>query len=284
MKKLYTLILLASWVGAVAQSNPGYTNFFFNRMWHNPAAAGSYNRINAALFGRYEAVGINGAPFNVLFTGDIPLKESKSSLGLSVRGESANAFSSATVKLAYAYKLKLPVGQLSFGLDLGYFNNVVSAEGINFGRNYVDAAVGMYYSTKKAYIGISATELLNGRAEINNAFNTSPDSRRLWAMGGINFNINETIELRPAFLLTTPYEKELNPRNPWISVNLSGMVKERWWVGVGYRNNDVVSLNLGANIGKHIRIGVSYDIITNQNATVGNGAPEGVLNYFGPER
>lgn len=284
MKKLYTLVLLASWVGAMAQSSPGYTNFFLNRMWHNPAAAGSYNRVNAALFARYEAIGINGAPFNVLFTGDIPLKESKSSLGLSVRGEAANAFSSATVKLAYAYRLKLPVGQLAFGVDLGYFNNVVNADGINFGRNYADVAFGMYYNTKKFYLGFSATELFNGRAEINNAFNTSPDSRRLWAMGGVNFNINETIELRPAFLATLPYEKLQNPRNPWLSINLSGMVKERWWVGLGYRSNDVISLNLGANVWKYIRIGLAYDIITRQNAGLGNGAAEGVINYLGAER
>eukprot|EP01034_Spumella_vulgaris_P017828 gene17828-22735_t len=121
----------------------------------------------------------------------------------------------------------------------------------NFAPNEIrpDVAVGLELNHKKYLIGISVGQLIG-----------SPGSKYPYFARGINvygnysFNIKDKAKLVPGILLRSPFF------TTQFEVNLMAyFLKDRVWVGPSYRFQDAVSLIIGADVYKVLRIGYSYD-------------------------
>lgn len=300
MKKLMLFALLVWATTTFAQRTNSYINFTNNQIWYNPAATGHNNTLQANLLLRGQNISISESTFNSLVTVDAPFKKKpQHALGVSFEYFSGIDYKSIHTSLSYAYKINLPVGKLALGADVSYrrFLNRypeydISGTFVSINDrilNTIDASLGAYYYTKRGYVGVSLTELFNGNLytspEANlNFYNLTP--RRLWLMGGYNFRVSDDVEVFPAFVAQWPYTKNdtsNTARMGWISCNVNTIIKNRVWIGVGYRQRNGMALNLsvGVRFSKYIKVGFSYEIISTKNfnsVDFANGY-EGMVNY-----
>src|SRR3954464_3124639 len=107
MKRLFTAIVLISLTTlAFAQQDPQFSQNMFNRLYTNPAVAGSNDAICANLLYRTQWVGFEGAPKTGVFGVEAPI--GKFGAGLSVATDKLGFENTLQFKLALAYHL--PVG------------------------------------------------------------------------------------------------------------------------------------------------------------------------------
>jgi type IX secretion system PorP/SprF family membrane protein len=62
-------------------------------------------------------------------------------------------------------------------------------------------------------------------------------------------------------------------------LNLTALVRDRYWGGLSYRFQDAVVVLGGVELANGVRIGYSYDITTSPLAKVSGGSHEVVVGY-----
>jgi len=174
MKKLIlSIVLLFAGICSFAQQDPQFTQNMFNGLFFNPGSAGHNGGICGTLLTRQQWVGFEGNPQTHLFSGDARFGDH--GVGLTVFQDNLGVENTFTAKVAYAYHLAIPSlpGKLGIGVELGFLsrsfnNNFIARQditldptipNINTSANAFDAGAGLYYYTKKLYIGISALHL-----------------------------------------------------------------------------------------------------------------------------
>src|SRR5688572_1613387 len=90
MKKTILIFLfLIGFGGLYAQQDPQYTGYYYNQLAFNPATAGTRGCISTSLQGRFQWVGLSGAPISWSFGLDVPFKFGKTEqncIGFGVAG------------------------------------------------------------------------------------------------------------------------------------------------------------------------------------------------------
>jgi type IX secretion system PorP/SprF family membrane protein len=285
MKKLFTIAALAFTFSLSAQQDPQFTQFFFNKVWVNPGAAGANDAICANLLGRSQWMGFDGHPKTIAFSADMPINAINSGAGLSFYQDNLGQITTTNVKLAYAYRLKLGSGRLGLGLDLGYL-------GKNINNNFVplqngdpivngiagekagsfDMSFGAFYSNEKLYFGISASHLTGQDFKFNGGASIAA-AQHLSVMGGYNWEISPDFTLKPSFMVKSDFA------STQVDINATAVFMNRFWGGISYRLQDAVAVNVGLNIWKDLRLGLAYDITTSKLNQYSSGSPEIFLGY-----
>lgn len=284
MKKLFTIAALALTINLSAQQDPQFTQYFFNKLWVNPGAAGANDAICANLLGRSQWIGFEGNPNTVLFSADMPINSINSGVGLSFYSDRLGPIGTTAVKLAYAYRLKLGSGRLGLGLDLGYLGKTIGtnlnpldpldqtvlASAGQSGGSF-DMSFGAHYSNQKLYFGISATHLTGQDLKLDQA--SISTARHLWIQGGYNWDLTPDLTLKPTFLVKTDLA------STQVDVNVTALIMNRFWGGISYRLQDALAVNVGLNIWKDLRLGMSYDLTTSRLNQYSSGSGEIFLGY-----
>ena len=289
MKKQYIIIIFI-FVGSLvkAQQDPQFTQFMFDRVSYNPAAAAIDGYLNATAFYRNQWTGFDGAPKTGLINVAVPIENWKSGVGVSFYFDDIGQQSTLNGLLSYNYQLKLGAGsKLSFGVALGMYNSKmgnewVATDGID-GDNAIpisgesstlfDASFGMVYRTPELYVGLSATHLSGGSLENLNINLT----QHVYFEAGYDFTLpGDAIKLIPNILVKTDFA------STQFDANLMAMWNNIVWVGVSYRLEDAISPMAGVQlpVGQgEIRIGYSYDVTTSEINNYSSGTHEVFLNY-----
>lgn len=290
MKKLFTIAALAFTFSLSAQQDPQFTQFFFNKVWVNPGAAGSSDAICANLLGRSQWMGFDGHPRTMLFSADMPINAINSGAGLTFYQDKLGQIATTNVKLAYAYRLKLGSGRLGLGLDLGYLGKNIDANFIPLqngdpvvnqlagqSAGTFDMSFGAFYSNEKLYFGISASHLLGQDFKFQDN-STLPlaklgAAQHMSVIGGYNWEISPDFTLKPSFMVKTDFA------STQVDINATAVFMNRFWGGISYRLQDAVAINVGLNIWKDLRLGLAYDITTSKLNQYSSGSPEIFLGY-----
>ena len=276
-----------------AQQEPLFSQYMFNKMIYNPAAAGSDT-------GYITAKGLfqdqwstfhdpEGAspPISVLGSIDAPIrfKSKQFYMGVGLSYSHYNAgFIQQNEHLVSASCHYLPSfgGDLSLGINAGAVNFHIAPNWIDGSyqltpgntNNGFEAGFGLYYSTKDYYIGISAFNI--------------PKPNLLWGpkggysfdfplypiytfSGGYNFyiNHNKNLELQPSFFLEN--------HNSFTSFAVSSifLYKQRFWAGLDFKDNYATSSSVMAGVvfvkGKFgdVRVGATYAVATTEPTAFG---------------
>lgn len=288
MKKLFTIAALAFTINLSAQQDPQFTQFFFNKVWVNPGAAGANDAICASLLGRSQWMGFEGHPKTMLLSVDMPINAINSGAGLSFYQDNLGQITTTNVKLAYAYRLKLGTGRLGLGLDLGYLGKSVSTDfnpltpndptvqgiaGKNAGT--FDMSFGAFYNNQKLYFGVSATHLTGQDFKFKDGSTITKlgAAQHMFVMGGYNWEISPDFTLKPSFLVKTDFA------STQVDVNLTATFMNRFWGGLSYRLQDALAVNVGLNLWKDLRLGMAYDITTSRLNQYSSGSAEVFLGY-----
>jgi len=263
----------------------------FNQMAINPAYAGSKEAVCATTFLRTQWTGLPGAPTTETFTIHGPTHKKRVGLGATVIADQIGPTKSIGLLGSYAYRIRIRNGKLAFGLRAGVYqytydwaavthkdpNDVIY---INSKTSTVvpTADAGLYYYTHTEYIGVSATNLYNGRLSTVSDFNGDDAtlSMHYFVTAGKAWKVSDNFVFNPSIAVKgargSPYTVDLN---------LSIMLDKILWLGVSGRTNKDLVFYMAYNLTEKLRLGYSFDYGFSQLAELDHfyGTHELMLSY-----
>ncbi len=281
---------------AYSQFDAQFSQYMFHTSSFNPAAVGEGDLIQITGQHRLQWLGMPNAGQTTVFSINSPLKvgKLKQGIGLIFLNDKVGQFTDQEAHIQYAYKKLLGNGVLSIGADLGFlslgFNGGDSIHKIPIGDYYdfttdpeipktnvagisFDMNIGVYYSTKTFYTGLSYKHLNNPTVLWGDFSQFKPRST-LFFTGGYHIALaNPKYEFIPSTLIKTDFAS-------W-QIDLSSRLEydNRYWGGISYRYQDAIIFLAGVNIAGGLSIGYSFDLPTSQVISVSSGSHEFLVTY-----
>lgn len=309
MKKLFTkfALAIAGITGvAIAQQDPQFTQFMFNKLIYNPGYAGTSGAVCGVLQYRNQWTGFDGAPTTMALAADMRMKGLPLGLGVNIINDVIGPMNTFFGKIAGSYNItKIAGGTLGIGLDLGMMKKSISDTWVvpeplkndpsipgsggsipgygdafnnpELNKTTFDLGAGLFYQIPgKAYVGISTTHLpaqeIKGGEDI--AYQVS---RHYYMMAGYTFQPTKWSKITPNVL----YKSDMASSS--LDANLTFLWSDMIWVGGTYRVNDVPAIlagftgNFGEGNSYNYKIGYSYDLKNTQMGTYAKGSHEIIL-------
>ena len=287
MKIIFIILLSLSTLGVYAQQDPQFSMNFANKLYSNPAYAGTKKICATGIF-RQQYAGFTGAPRDILFSVHSPinLKLWENSqwinpgVGFTFIDDKIGPISTNGFKAAISNHFKFSsIGTISLGFGLGAMGVKIDPSGFttpsgnsstgaggpivdpnldvsNFNREYgFDFDIGLYYrsSNEKIWAGLSMTHLTK------NTFQTvskEPNSQGVLA--------STKYQVAPTAYITAGYNMDnflgsanwdLIPsvfvktefKTTQVDFNVRAVKNKKIWAGVSYRYQDAVSVMGGYN-------------------------------------
>lgn len=301
MKKLTILGLLLLTVGsAFGQQQALYSQYMFNPFAINPAYAGSRNALSGVLDIRSQWAGMDGAPKTASLAIHSPLKGNKMALGFNLAQDNIGPTQSTSAYATYAYHLKMPVGKLSFGLRGGLVSTTFDFNQLNY-NEAGEAAVnlgaqsdltpsmdfGVYYYANQLFVGGSVSHLATSEMVFQSDTLTSSFELRPHVMfaAGYAFKVGPDVVLRPTIHTKHVFTESSDfgdssmgiPSN--VDATISALFKQTFWFGLSYRHGSAIGIITEYNITDYLRIGYSYDMVTNALKSYTLGSHELLIGF-----
>jgi type IX secretion system PorP/SprF family membrane protein len=273
-----------------AQQQPIFTQYMFNGLVLNPAYSGSHETITLTASARRQWTGIKGAPQTEMISGHSPIKFSRSAAGLVAIHDQVGVTNQSMIYSTYAYRIPVSKeGKIAVGLQAGatfYRANlskldVVSQNGIpdevflqDNSRVLPNLGLGLYYSDKKSYIGLSLPTIVNNKWNNYDPLNRATQERHWYLTAGHVFILNPNLKFKPNVLI-----KWVENGPVQYDINANFLIHEVLWAGISYRMKDSIDGLLEWNINEQLSIGYSYGYPINSLSTLQSGTHEMVINY-----
>jgi type IX secretion system PorP/SprF family membrane protein len=291
MKKLlFTLTLTAGVFAASAQQDPQFSNFMYDKLSINPGFAGIDNKICGTLFYRNQWMGFGNQPVTGLLNVHAPVAILRGGVGLTVYSDKLGFQKNTAARFAYSYHLPINAKmKLGIGLSVGYMGVGYSATwvavddpatdkaipGQTSKAGALDFGVGAYLKGTNYYVGISSMHL--SESELKQL--SFKNKRHYYLMAGYDYTLNPQIMIMPALRV------ESDGTATQVDLSVRGMWQSMVWAGVGYRLKEAVYPMVGyqkqvwAQQQGMLRIGVSYDVNTNELKNYSNNGTEFFINF-----
>jgi type IX secretion system PorP/SprF family membrane protein len=296
MKKIFSFLylLIITNLAALGQNDPQFTNNMFYKLGVNPGYAGAENTINGLILNRYQWEGMNGAPKTLVFSFDAAtsLFGRTTGLGLNIISDQLGFAKNILINANYAYRTELSFGNLGIGLSAGFYNqsingNWTSPEGDQYTPPSSDPGVpqgevsqlvpdfgaGIFLTSQKYYLGISATHLNEAPIEYDEVAGAYL-TRHYYLTGGYNIKLGDPLfELRPSFLFKSDIATWM------LDVNANIVYNDKFWGGISYRVDDALALLMGLELANGLRVGYSFDLVTSAIGYYGFASHEVFVSY-----
>lgn len=251
-----------------AQTEEQVSLYMFNPLQFNPAYAGSRKSISIAGVGRFQWIGLEGAPRSQFFSIHAPLANQNLGLGLHASNDKIGSRNRTSVfaDVAYHIRLNRRGHRLSFGMSAGIdwqvfdfsglftldpndpvYNTYVSRVRPNFGA-------GVYYYGERHFIGFSIPRLIRNRLGENLGIGDLLQRRHFYLSGGYVFKLNSTLDFKPSALIKVSENAPIT-----VDLNANFFIMNSLWVGALYRFNESVGINFALQIKEFIMFGYAFD-------------------------
>lgn len=282
MKKLITSITFGLLIilPLLGQQESEYTYNMFNGLVLNPGYAGTKGGLSLAAVGRYQWVGIEGAPRTVSLSGHTLVKE-KMGVGLFGEYDQLGVHKRISTFASYAYHIGLTEElKLSIGLQGGFTHlrsnwtelNVNSGDP-NFmadetSKLLPNFGTGFYLFHQNFYLGFAVPKLLTNKYE--SASKDAREYRHYLLSAGALINVSDFLKLKPAILLKSvpanaPLEADLH---------LGFVIKDVFYLGGTYRTKDSADILASILLHNGFRFGYAYDFTLTQLKGYNDGTHE----------
>jgi len=294
--KLHLLIIFITLVSfstnLSAQQLPLNSQYMFNTFEINPAYAGFKKSIQINSVFRKEFSGIKKSPQTAIITGDMPIRNSKLSMGLKIADDRFSVSQNVGAHLALAYRIEGDNSNVSFGVQAGALNNRTDYSQLNvtnagdpvFSQNLnllsASFGAGMFFNTKKFYAGLSSPNLISANLrKIDFAMSEYASSQglQIYLNSGLLFSLNDNFVLKPSFLLRAVEGLPLN-----YDINTNIFFKEILSLGASYRSNSTLVGLLDFRLTNTLRVGYAYDYNLGQINNITRATHEIVLRFHVP--
>jgi type IX secretion system PorP/SprF family membrane protein len=292
----YTLILLGSLFLPVqnlsAQQEDAFAQFMYYKQAINPAQTGSSQGINITGLVRNQWIGLSGAPKwqSLLFS--MPLLNNRVGVGGNIYRHTVGITQITGLDGSYAYRLPVPRGFLSFGLQTSVrfmqqnFGLVTGTQPIEQDESipvglqskYIpNFGAGVYYETKRAYVGISVPRLLRSNIDFSDKGQLiTRETQHYYFMAGATIPLGETWELNPQtlwrYLPNAPFDAD---------INLSAIFRKKISGGLSYRiGSETAIVSTGLQLGDHLHLGMAFEASFSDIQKYNSGTAEVIIRYF----
>lgn len=270
IKKIGILYLFIMSCSLFSQQIPHYTQYLYNMQIINPAYVGVRSDLSLSALSRQQWSGVIGAPTTRTFS-----VNGRAKLGLGLGATFINdkiglsEINNINVDGSYTI-ITSENSRLSFGLKLGstFFTNNL-ANGItpdndvyasNSG-NFYNVGFGVFFYSDVFFVGVSVPYLLESPQ-----FFIQPDNREIkiaenqdyFLSAGYLLELNEDLYFKPSTMIR--YTSDLPVS---VDINANFMYRELIEAGISYRYNNSISALFAIILNKKVRIGYSYDYMTN---------------------
>jgi type IX secretion system PorP/SprF family membrane protein len=277
---------------AQAQQDPMYTMYMWNTLSVNPGYAGSADLLTITGLARQQWVGLDGAPSTQTLTAHTPLPNEKLGLGLSVVHDQVGPVNNTVAFADFAYRIKVnEKARLAFGLKAGVdimqlrLANLQNVDGNDpmFGQDVTAKArpnfgFGMYYWTRKGYIGLSAPKLLeHDRFDVQSSgdvLGALRQRRHYFLIAGYVFKLGEDVKFRPSVLAKAVEGAPLEG-----DISAMFLLREKLWLGAAYRTGDSMNAILAYQVTDQFKIGYAHDFTLTELRSYHSGTHELMLSY-----
>ena len=262
-----------------------------NTLAFNPAFAGSHDALSVSVLYRNQWVGFEDAPSSNILSVHTPLSNGRIGLGLLLEKESYGIYSETGINGNYAYRIELKKGVLSMGIGFGATRKNVAWDELNAADegdilliNYPESSVlpdfslGMYYHNNKYFFGFSIPMMLSHELEQNSGkYRIKNDFSKYnyFIEGGYYIGLAPDIELLPSLLA-----KYHPGHDPQLDINAQVILKERLWLGAGYRSENTLLGMLQCQLNRQLMTAYSYSFDTGRTGKYNRGSHEVVMNYI----
>ena len=291
MNRLIISILTVSFpLQLLGQMFPISDHYVNNGLVINPAFAGCHDALSAIISYRNQWTGFKDAPKSQMLSIHTPVYNDRIGLGLVVEKNSFGIFKETTIIGNYAYRMELQDGKLALGLGFGLtayrvaWNELAATDpdDVQLMNTQTSAvlpsfSLGTYYYTKKYFIGISMPLFLSHELDKSTGkYKIGVNFARCNYLftGGYQVSINPYVKLLPSFLI-----KYYPSNNLQVDLNTQIILKDRIWMGIGYRNKDMLIGMLQYQLNYQLRLAYSYDYNIGTIGRYVNGSHEVQLNY-----
>ena len=300
------IFLLINCFQAKAQQNAQFSQYIFNGLYINPAAAGAKEDFYLHSFYRSQWTGVTGAPQSLSIAADGTLNDEKVGLGLLLANDKLGAQSSLAAYANYAYRLQMGdrgVNHLAFGLGVGFVQSAINGSMLNAGQsgdNIVpvgtqstllpDARAGVLYTGESFFAGFSADNLVAKYLNRDKSLNVPVPQPHFYLTAGTLFYLNDEAKIKPSFLL-----KNASGSATSLDLNTFLILGDKFWIGGTYRSNLKLLSNSYNNsfqtasavvaqveffATSKLRIGYAFDYSMSTFSGFGNGSHELSLGIY----
>ncbi len=295
MSKNYTfhviLIAITFLLSAIdfsfAQQKPVYSQYLYNGLTLNPAYAAVHDHLSATVSHRDQWVNFSGAPQTSTISIHSGINPKNIGLGLIVVNDKIGIHSETGVYGSYAFKIRMPMGTLSMGVQAG-LNNLTSDPSVlvkesDYDPSFADYlsntkinfGTGVYYNTKKFYAGLSIPYLRKKRSIRDQEFTRiSVDSRYYFLLTGVVLDVSPKFKIKPSTLIRIEEGMPLAA-----DLNLHFYLEEVLNLGASYRSGDSFITLFEIKLTDYIRLGYAYDWTLSDINRYAAGTHEFSLNY-----
>jgi type IX secretion system PorP/SprF family membrane protein len=292
----YFFILLGSLFLPVqnlsAQQEDAFAQFMYYKQAMNPGQTGSSQGINITGLVRNQWIGLSGAPKwqSLLFS--MPLLNNRVGVGGNIYRHTIGITQITGLDGSYAYRLPVPRGFLSFGLQTSVrfmqqnFGLVTGTqpieqdESIPIGlqsKYLPNFGAGVYYESKRVYVGISVPRLLRSNIDFSDKGQLiTRETQHYYFMAGATIPLGEAWELNPQtlwrYLPNAPFDAD---------INLSAIFKKKISGGLSYRiGSETAIVSTGLQMGDHLHLGMAFEASFSDIQKYNNGTAEVIIRYF----
>lgn len=278
------LVLLSSF-GVQAQQEEQMSLYMYNPLYYNPAYAGSRNTLNATVLGRFQWVGLKGAPQTQWVSVHAPLASPRIGLGVHLVNDKignsnrTGGYLDLSGNVPLNKKSRLAVG-LTGGADFmsfDYASALVNDSndptfGVGNSKTEINVGAGIYYYGSKGYAGVSSPRLVQKELAANNKFLLV--ARHYYFTAGYIVKISPRMDFKPSVLVKTTVNAPTV-----LDINTSFLYNNKVWFGAMYRYNQAIGVNINYLISGKFSVGYAFDFQTNDVARSGSSSHEIVLQY-----
>ncbi len=297
MRKLIFIVCFgATFFGlkpAFAQQDAQFSYYMMNKLFYNPAFAGTEGLTKITMLHRTQWAGYNstfddgGAPTTQVFSVTSPIYKFKSGFGVHVVNDNLGPLNNLEVQASYAYHLGIKNSKLSFGVRMGVFSQSIGKGEyrfidsddpviLNSSESQVrpDLALGVYLRNEKYYAGLSFSHLLNSEFDFGVPIRNALETHGYFMFGYIH-RVNFDLVLEPSVMVSTDFNE--------YSFILGGMAyyKEQMWGGVTFRQSEDINVLLGYNFlkDKSLSFGYSFGYVVKDQDAKQPTTHEFLLSY-----
>ena len=275
-----------------AQQEDAFAQFMYYKQAINPAQTGSSQGINITGLVRNQWIGLSGAPKwqSLLFS--MPLLNNRVGVGGNIYRHTIGITQITGLDGSYAYRLPVPRGFLSFGLQTSVRfmqPNFVLVTGtqpieqdesipVGLQSKYLpNFGAGVYYESKRAYVGLSVPRLLRSNIDFSDKGQLiTRETQHYYFMAGATIPLGEAWELNPQtlwrYLPNAPFDAD---------INLSAIFKKKISGGLSYRiGSETAIVSTGLQLGDHLHLGMAFEASFSDIQKYNSGTAEVIIRYF----
>ncbi|MEM1136087.1 MAG: type IX secretion system membrane protein PorP/SprF, partial [Bacteroidota bacterium] len=285
-----------------AQQDAQFSQYMFNQLYLNPAAAGintrqiEFNVIHRSQWLGYQgSFDDGGAPTTQIASVSMPLEKYNLGVGLHLVNDRIGPVTNQEIQLSVAYQLKVSKGIIAIGVRGGLYNQLLNVDELRFtneidepflqlsGREsqmVSDFGAGVYFKdiNDKFFASLSVNHL--NRSNFNYGTNISfyELENHYTFLTGINLDLTRNVVLTPSAIV----KSDMNTFS--VEASMIATFNDKFYTGLSMREVEAAIAIVGVNLLKDnsLRLGYAFDYTLQARNAKETTSHEILLSYRMP--